>query len=172
MPRHVSAARLAKKRANWRANQRAKYLKPFVSNPFVSNPVVTKLCVVPLFPPFYYDTNFTGSVGAGHENIPHQMVQFSVEKYNLFLKKWDESKWYMEIGLRELAREFNLRDCRWYGLAGYIYQMMNKNVRIELIQLCILADHLNVWKDFNPLLLSIGEWDEAAKQLSLLIKLD
>jgi hypothetical protein len=53
--------------------------------------------------------------------------------------------------------------------AGYIYQMMNKHVQVSLIQKCILADHLNVWKDFNTLLLSTGEWDMAAEQLDQLI---
>jgi hypothetical protein len=166
MSRRVSAARLAKKRANWRANQRAKHLQPFEPNP---KEVVTKLCVVPLFPPFYYDPNFIGSVGAGHEDIPHRLVEFTEEKYEEFLRMWDQQNWYLEIGLRELAKFFNLRDYRWFGLAGYIHQMMNKRVQISLIKKCVLADHLDVWKDFNTLLLSTGEWDEAEKVIDSLI---
>lgn len=120
------------------------------------------------FPAFYYEPGFIGSVRGNL--IPHLMIPFTVYRYEQFSARWRAEKWTFPTALRNLAKEFNLRDNRWNGLAGCIFTMMEKNVKPTLIQRCILADHLDVWKFFDQTLISRHEWDDVDRRLTELIK--
>lgn len=140
--------RLAKKRANWRANRRLRREE------------------VGLFPSFYYSFGCV-AVGQGHENIPHKHIPFTVARYAQVVKEYENAE--PPQLMLQIAKAFNLRDNRWDGLAAVIDQMVESGIKVELINKCILADHLNVWKKFDITLVSRREWDKAAIELDRLI---
>ncbi len=144
------ALRLAKRRANWRANRRRRREEG-------------------LFPAFYYSLGCV-PVGQGHEHIMHKHIPFTMARYlNLVERLHSSGDFHEEKIMLEIARTFNLRDNRTFGLAGAIYQMVEKLVKVELIDKCILADHLNVWKNFDIGLISRHEWDKVNSELDRLI---
>lgn len=149
------SVRLAKKRANYRANRKLR------------RAILSRHSSAVLVP---YDL---GSLEADKsEKLSYEVAKrhrFTEEWYDAFCNEWEKSAWSFEEGLGNLAFRLKLRSHSWDNLAGFIYQIMNKTSDVYLIRLCIEADHRDVWKSFDWTMLSRHEWKEAEQELRKLL---